>query len=108
LPGAHVHAFEIIASTYTALAGRFGGNARVTTNAFGLSDRDGRLFMFDFKDAHQLASHLPYPHGPYQQVECPVRGGDSYMRENAIERVDLLKIDVEGAEYMVLHGFASA
>lgn len=31
--------------------------------------------------------------------------GDQYCSENNIDRIDLLKIDVEGAEHLVLEGF---
>jgi hypothetical protein len=33
--------------------------------------------------------------------------GDDFCKENGIESIDLLKIDVEGAEFMVLEGFAN-
>lgn len=41
-------------------------------------------------------------------VDCPVRAGDAYMAERGIEQIDLLKIDVEGAEHLVLAGFTGA
>ncbi|MBD2167638.1 FkbM family methyltransferase [Calothrix membranacea FACHB-236] len=39
-----------------------------------------------------------------QQVKCPVRRLSSVMDELGINSIDLLKIDVEGAEYEVLQG----
>ncbi|MDZ8050290.1 MAG: FkbM family methyltransferase [Aulosira sp. ZfuVER01] len=41
-----------------------------------------------------------------QQVKCQVRTLSSVMNELGINSIDLLKIDVEGAEYEVLQGIA--
>ncbi len=40
-----------------------------------------------------------------QQIEVPTIRGDSYMQSNNIQKIDLLKIDVQGAEVDVLRGF---
>jgi hypothetical protein len=42
------------------------------------------------------------------EIECDVRTGDSYLQENGLSRVDVLKIDTEGAEPLVLRGFSQA
>ena len=42
-------------------------------------------------------------HSERRQVE--VQTGDAYCTRHRIERIDLLKIDVEGAEHLVLRGF---
>lgn len=42
---------------------------------------------------------------PHTIRTAQVQTGDAYVRERGIERIDLLKIDVEGAEFDVLQGF---
>ena len=43
---------------------------------------------------------------PSETRECPVTTGDLYCSEHGIERIDFLKVDVEGAEREVLNGFS--
>ena len=107
LPESQLHAFEIVESTYAVLRDRCAGKAGLVLNNFGLSDRSGTITMHLFDGTNELTSHVAYPHGGYREVICPVRRGDEYMRERGIERIDFLKIDVEGAEHLVLHGFGA-
>ena len=62
--------------------------------------------MRAFEGSSKLATCTDYPHGKFREVSCEVRSGDEYLREQAIERIDFLKLDVEGAERLVLQGFA--
>ena len=105
LPGAHVHAFEIVDDTFAKLRRRIGSRPDVTVNAFGLSDSAGELQIHVFEDDDEIASYVPYPHGSFSRRTFPVRRGDDYVRQHAIERIDFLKLDVEGAEHLVLKGF---
>jgi FkbM family methyltransferase len=106
LPSAQVHAFEIVETTSEELLKRTAGQTGIVVNRFGLSDHAGTIKMRTFERSSTLATHTAYPHGKYNALECPVRRGDDYVRENKIERIDLLKLDVEGAEGQVLHGLA--
>ena len=109
LPEVEFHAFEIVESTYAILRERTVRNSRLITNNFGLSDRTGTITMHHFNASNEHTSHFAYPHhGTYDHIVCPVRSGDEYMQETGIERIDFLKIDVEGAEHMVLNGFRAA
>jgi FkbM family methyltransferase len=108
IPTATVHAFEIIEETNAALAKRMAGEPRVVVNRFGLSDSAGMLKMRSFEGSSKLASCTEYPHGKFREVSCQVRRGDEYLRERSISRIDFLKLDVEGAERLVLKGFEQA
>ena len=108
VPGAHVHAFEIVGDTFTALTQRVPPSPSITFNAHGLSDHAGQVEMHTYGKHTFLASHVAFPHGDHQRVPCPVRRGDDYLDEHGIERIDFLKIDVEGAEHLVLDGFSRA
>lgn len=118
LPEATVHAFEIAPATAALLRDRaapFGG--RIVVNPFGLSDREGRVTIYadaaDSTATSTLPLALAYNPGmdrPAAPVEAmaEVTTGDAYLDRHGIAAVDLLKIDVEGAERAVLDGFSGA
>lgn len=108
LPMARFHAFEIMEATHASLAERVASLPRVKTNSLGLSDTTGTLTMREFEASSKLATHTPYPHGEHREVIRPVYRGDQYVREQGITRIDLLKLDVEGAEHLALRGFGQA
>jgi FkbM family methyltransferase len=97
-----------VESTNEELAKRTAGQEGIVVNRFGLSDREGTITMRTFAGSSKLATHTDYPHGESNEVECRVRRGDDYVAEHKIERIDLLKLDVEGAERLVLTGLAGA
>ena len=104
---AKIHAFEIVPQTFEILKSNISEKQdRITLNNLGLSDSkqtidikyapqsNGQSSMFTFLDENQ-----------YEIVACQVIAGDTYIEENNIEQVNLLKIDTEGAEHLVLKGF---
>lgn len=108
-PDAAIHAFEPVPDTHRALArsaASFAG--RLKANAFGLSDRDGSLSLRVMEDDSTLSSVVALHEGQGRNIDCAMRSGDAYMAEQGIDRIDLLKIDVEGAEHLVLQGLAGA
>jgi FkbM family methyltransferase len=106
---AHVHAFEISPDTSAHLRARFAGNDRVSVNAVGLSDGPGTVTLHHFPEHPMLTTVTDYPHDAASvELQVPVRTGASYLEETGLTRVDLLKMDVEGAEPAVLRGFDDA
>ncbi|MEY2398028.1 MAG: hypothetical protein QOJ00_1202 [Actinomycetota bacterium] len=102
-----VHAFEISPATSEGLTKRFAHDGRVTVNPFGLSDAAGSVTIHHYPDHPALTTMTEYPHDAQSvAVEVPVRTGDSYLADNGIDHVDLLKMDVEGAEGLVIEGFS--
>lgn len=106
-PSAQVHAFEIVPETFQRLAEQVPPSPIVTLNNLGLSDKSERLAMNIFEGNDELATCTLYPHPlRCEIVELPAIAGDDYAAEKKIERIDMLKIDVEGAENKVLFGFS--
>jgi len=103
---AAVHCFEICTQTYEQLYARFSGYPGVDLNSIGLSDSAGATEVQYCPNADVLSSIF--------QVMCStivstvpgavVRGVD-YCVDRNIGHIDFLKIDVEGAEHLVLRGF---
>jgi FkbM family methyltransferase len=108
-PNAFVHAFEIAPATFKKLQANLSSSGRVRLNEFGLSDRSG-TFDINYNPEHDGSSSLlsgvtAIHDSVWQKVPVRVTTGDDYVRDNLIPLIDLLKIDVEGAENLVLEGF---
>jgi FkbM family methyltransferase len=109
-PDATIYALEVVPATFETLRARTGREPRIRAFGTGLADRAGTLTIrYDPRyPTHATASDYPpaAPGDQEQRVDCPVTTGDEFLRTQGIARVDFLKIDVEGAEPLVLRGFA--
>lgn len=105
-PGAEIHSFEIVPATAQRLRANVGSLPRVRVNDFGLADSGTTLTISFFPHATELSGIDPLAeHGDAERVEARVERGDAYCREHGVETLDLLKLDVEGAERLALEGF---
>ena len=109
LPNATVWALEIVPATFARLRERVADHASIRCFNLGLADRDGVLRIHYDAAASTHATFTEYPHGGTRElIECAVRTGDAFVREHGIDRIDFLKMDVEGAEHLVLAGLAES
>jgi FkbM family methyltransferase len=104
-----VFAIEPNPRTFAALQHHLTQNAasNVQATMCGLADKPGSIVL------HMPPSRLDYnatvlPRAEWTRVEVPSRTLDDCVREWRIEQIDLIKIDVEGAEPLVLAGGADA
>lgn len=109
LPDATVWALEIVPATFARLRERVGDHDRVRCFNLGLADRNGTLRIHYDPAASAHSTFTEYPHsGTRQVIDCAVTTGDAFVREQGIDRVDFLKMDVEGAEHLVLAGLGES
>jgi FkbM family methyltransferase len=107
-----VHAFEanpyLIPHLYRSrdLNGEYGN---IHLNAVAVGKESGA--SLPLYDPGSIGCSSLYPHGWLDQgsrVLVPIVTIDEYIRENRIKRIDLMKIDIEGAELDALQGMEEA
>lgn len=113
-PGGKVFSFEAAAATFEKLSGivRLSGRKNIDVRHLAMTDRNGLAELYVYPDEYAgwntLADRPLQSYGievvpaRREQVRCCTL--DTFCDENNITHVDLLKIDVEGAEYQVLLG----
>ncbi|QIM53633.1 FkbM family methyltransferase [Hydrogenophaga crocea] len=109
MPEAHIHSFELSPRTWRTLSQRVSG-PRFTVNNCGMGDRDGSIAFKDYGEnstVNTILSNATYHDAQQTAVvsEAQIVTGDRYCEQHGIASIDLLKIDVEGADHLVLAGF---
>ena len=109
-PKTQIHSFELSPTTYNNLLNKLYG-LEIFVNNFGLGDLDATI---DFKDygadskVNTIILDAKYHDHKIQPKisKARIAKGDTYCLEKKIDFIDILKIDVEGAENLVLKGFS--
>ena len=104
-----IHAFEPVPATYDRLARNVALNGLgdvVRTNNLGVGNHPGtfRFHVPSFSGSGAASLMNLHPDEDTMEVEAEVTTLDAYFAEHGLNRLDLVKVDVEGAELMVLHG----
>ena len=115
-PEAVVHAFEPTPATFVTLQQAYGAHARVRLHQVAVSTEAGEA---DFRVDNRVFagganSLLPHgrrflddqAHAAYTTVGVPTVALDEICADTGISHIDLLKLDVEGAELLALTGAA--
>jgi FkbM family methyltransferase len=113
-PAATIHSFEPFPSTYARLERVAARYPNVSAYRLALADAPGRCIL-NVSPAFAGTSSLLrrptegrryFPRGAEltHTAEVDVTTVDAFCEENAISRIDVLKIDVQGAERLVLEG----
>ena len=108
-PGATLHTFELSGENCRLLRKNLTGPA-FRHNAFGLAEKASRRAYADYGRGSHVNTLIERSrfHDQVQRRQTKtsvLKTGDGYCRQHGIRRIDYLKIDVEGAEHLVLQGF---
>lgn len=106
IPEAKIHCFEVSKSNLKRLRETTKSIKNIVVNDFGLSDRMAEVELRYFPEDPGLTTMIDFPHKQeFVRDKGFVRTGDSYVEEYSIDRIDFIKIDVEGVGERVLFGF---
>lgn len=109
-PSCVIHAFEIVPSTYEELFQNTKELNNVIPNNCGLSSQEGTISislgrystMATGCKIKGMQSHNEFYS---QEILCKTRKASDYMREQNIDCIDFIKVDVEGMDLQVIKGF---
>ena len=113
IPNARVHCFEPFPASFNALAETAAQYPRATAHELALADADGERVLHASTTYHTRNSLLERPTGGRtywrggaldEEVTVRVETLDSFRARTNVERIDILKIDVQGAEGLLLDG----
>jgi len=109
LPSATIYALEAVPATAVLLRDAVRDHARIRPFSLGLAAHSGTMTVNYDPRASTHATVTAYPHRHNAQpVQCSVATGDEFLAAEGLDRIDFLKLDVEGAEHLVLQGLESA
>lgn len=107
-----VHAFEPVSANFNELTSRLksSGGSNVTLRHMGVGNSNAKRNIMIPANDPQQASFARHSKGSWSTApkilyeEVCVASIDEYLRSNCIERLNFMKIDVEGAEMTVIEG----
>jgi len=100
-----VHAFEPSRAAFSELERGFGGRPNLHLRNVGVGAEAGTAVLYASKPGSVLATTFRNPlYGSDSCEEISIVSLDQYCAENRIERIDLLKLDLEGGEHDALRG----
>lgn len=104
-PDITVHSFEPVSVYFQRCKQKFRTNKRIIVNNFALSDSAGKVQLF--LDSENLGWNTMIKEKTSSDMKEETVNTitfDEYAEKNKIERIDIMKIDVEGSEFRVLKG----
>jgi FkbM family methyltransferase len=109
-PAARTWCFEPSRESYGALVERFRGVKEVRAWRMAVGEKSGTVELFLNRNAETnsiLAAARESGGEDYENVgreEVPCVALDDFCREHGVERINILKMDIQGAELMALRG----
>jgi FkbM family methyltransferase len=101
-----VHVFEPIAFNASMITTNqhLNGFANVVVNNVAVGDETGSVTFSVSVDSAYSSMHATGRQVEARSISVPILRLDDYCADHAITRVDIMKVDVEGAEAMVIAG----
>lgn len=103
-----VIAYEPYPAHFAQLVKNLAGRSNVETRQAAVAGKSGTVRLYEPENVGQSGTHSLHPEsGGYMSkrfVDVPAVSLDELFERHAIEVCDLLKLDVEGSEYEILHG----
>jgi FkbM family methyltransferase len=108
-PSATIHAFEPVPTTFATLCTNVAKMTRVRTHCQGFSSetKNTSMQIYDDSRVNSIEAGKTRIGRLIETITVPCTTLDAWVNGLAIDKVDLIKIDVEGHELHVLNGGAS-
>ncbi len=113
-PGATIHSFEPFPQSFQELSQSAAGDSRIHCHHLAMADRPGQAFLNANLSTSTNSLLTTDERGAAfwggglldttSRVEVTTTTVDQFCREAGIDQVDILKLDVQGAEFSVLQG----
>ncbi len=105
-PEAIIYSFEPVATTFKTLSENIAHCKTATALQKGLysETKQQEIHLFPSSTHSSLYDIKGWKHQSKETTTISLTTGDAFMKEYNLTHIDLLKIDVEGAEYEVLLG----
>ena len=94
----NVFIFEPIPFLVDEINSKFSGIEKIKTYRFGLSNETKKMDIFLSGDGSSFNTNYGS-----DKIECDVVSISDFIKDNNIEKIDLIKINIEGDEYAVLN-----
>lgn len=101
-PGVPIYAFEPDPGAYALLVKNAAAFPEITPVPAALGEKDGEATFYSVPGSAMSSSFVKRANGT--PVTVPVRSLASWLEEHSIEKVGVLKIDVEGFEDRIIEG----
>lgn len=105
-PEGRVHAFEPDPLSFEILKSRAAGHSNIEINQTAVGDHAGTITLYTNRS--NRADNRVHPSlgsETAEAVEVPLTTLDDYCAARGIERIDAVKMDIQGAEVAALKGF---
>jgi FkbM family methyltransferase len=101
-PEARIYGFEPDPATFAKLEANVGGAAGVTVRRCAVTGAAGESALY--ASSYSLRSSLVSGSADSRAITVPTVTFDDLIAERGLDRIDLLKLDIEGSEYEALAG----
>lgn len=106
--GLTIHAFDPTPRSAVYVEKHLAGESRFTLHRVGLYDKDTVLRFYVPRNPKNVSHSVVNLQRTSEYFEAEVRSLPSVMKELGHDRIDLLKIDIEGAEHFVIKSILEA
>lgn len=100
----NIYVFEPVSILFNACNSRLGKYPKIKVFNFGLapSDEDQEVKISIEGDASSMFSNNTGTHDKKKTETCKLKSFSSFLKDNNIQNIDLVKMNIEGAEFDLL------